>query len=57
MEELKTFVIDMTAEEGNKFRLNGEAIDPLYIQSIDIHLEGGMATIETVRRRNMPLAK
>lgn len=57
MEELKTFVIDMTAEEGNKFRINGEAIDPLYIQSIDIHLEGGMATIETVRRRNMPLAK
>lgn len=47
-EDLKTFVIDMTAESGNRFRLNGEPIDISNVQSMDIHIESGIATIKTV---------
>lgn len=56
MEEcLNTFVIDMSAERGNRFRLNGEPIDTSNIQSMDIHIENGHVSIRTVELRNLPL--
>lgn len=55
MENLNTFVIDMTQEEGNQFRLNGEPIDISNIQTMDIHIELGEVQIRTVELKNMKL--
>lgn len=52
---LNTFIIDMTAEKGNRFRLNGEPIDIANIQSMDIHIEKGSVSIRTVELKNLPL--
>lgn len=52
-ERLNTFVIDMTAEKGNQIRLNGESIDISNMQSMDIHIEKGTASIKTVNSRNL----
>lgn len=54
-ENLNTFVIDMTQEKGNRFRLNGEPIDISKVQTMDIHIEGGMVQIRTVELKNMKL--
>lgn len=54
-ESLNTFVIDMTQEKGNRFRLNGEPIDISHVQTMDIHIEAGSVQIRTVELKNMKL--
>lgn len=51
-ERLNTFFIDMTVEKGGRFRLNGEPIDISNMQSMDIHIEGGIVSIKTVESRS-----
>lgn len=55
IESLNTFIIDMTQEKGSRFRLNGEPIDISKVQTMDIHIEGGMVQIRTVELKNMKL--
>ncbi len=54
-ESLNTFIIDMTQEKGNRFRLNGEPIDISKVQTMDIHIERGEVQIRTVELKNMKL--
>ena len=56
IEDLNTFIIDMTQEKGNRFRLNGEPIDISHIQTMDIHIECGQVQIRTTELKNMRLA-
>ena len=56
IDDLNTFVIDMTQEKENRFRLNGEPIDISHIQTMDIHIEGGQVQIRTTELKNMRLA-
>lgn len=56
IDDLNTFVIDMTQEKENRFRLNGEPIDISNIQTMDIHIEGGQVQIRTTELKNMRLA-
>jgi len=56
IDDLNTFVIDMTQEKGNRFRLNGEPIDISNVQTMDIHIEGGQVQIRTTELKNMRLA-
>lgn len=56
IDDLNTFIIDMTQEKGNRFRLNGEPIDISNIQTMDIHIEGGQVQIRTTELKNMRLA-
>lgn len=55
IDDLNTFVIDMTQEKGNQFRLNGEPIDISNIQTMDIHIECGQVQIRTTELKNMRL--
>lgn len=55
IDDLNTFIIDMTQEKGNRFRLNGEPIDISNIQTMDIHIEGGQVQIRTTELKNMRL--
>lgn len=55
IDDLNTFIIDMTQEKGNRFRLNGEPIDISNVQTMDIHIEGGQVQIRTTELRNMRL--
>ena len=54
-EKLNTLVIDMTAEKGKRFVINGEPIDTSNVLCMDIHIEGGRASIMTYKKRNMVL--
>ena len=45
IDDLNTFIIDMTQEKGNRFRMNGEPIDISHIQTMDIHIEGGIGSV------------
>lgn len=56
IDDLNTFIIDMTQEKGNRFRLNGEPIDISNVQTMDIHIEGGQVQIRTTELKNMRLA-
>ena len=56
IDDLNTFIIDMTQEKENRFRLNGEPIDISHIQTMDIHIEGGQVQIRTTELKNMRLA-
>ena len=56
IDDLNTFVIDMTQEKGNRFRLNGEPVDISNVQTMDIHIEGGQVQIRTTELKNMRLA-
>lgn len=55
IEDLSTFVIDMTQEKENQFRLNGEPIDISHIQTMDIHIQCGQVQIRTTELKNMRL--
>lgn len=55
IDDLNTFIIDMTQEKGNRFRLNGEPIDISNIQTMDIHIEGGQVQIRTTELKNTRL--
>lgn len=55
IDDLNTFIIDMTQEKGNRFRLNGEPIDISNVQTMDIHIEGGQVQIRTTKLKNMRL--
>lgn len=55
IDDLNTFIIDMTQEKGNRFRMNGEPIDISHIQTMDIHIEGGQVQIRTTELKNMRL--
>ena len=55
IDDLNTFIIDMTQEKENRFRLNGEPIDISHIQTMDIHIEGGQVQIRTTELKNMRL--
>lgn len=55
IDDLNTFVIDMTQEKENRFRLNGEPIDISHIQTMDIHIESGQVQIRTTELKNMRL--
>ena len=54
-EKLNTLVIDMTADKGKRFVINGEPIDTSNVLCMDIHIEGGRASIMTYKKRNMVL--
>lgn len=56
IDDLNTFIIDMTQEKGNRFRMNGEPIDISNVQTMDIHIEGGQVQIRTTELKNMRLA-
>ena len=56
IDDLNTFIIDMTQEKGNRFRLNGEPVDISHMQTMDIHIEGGQVQIRTTELKNMRLA-
>ncbi len=53
LEPLNTLVIDMTQENDNKFRINGQPIDMSQMESLDIHIERQTAIIKTVEKRIM----
>ena len=55
METLNTFIIDMTREKGERFRLNGEPIDTSNMKTMDIHIEGGEVSIQTTETKVMKL--
>lgn len=56
IDDLNTFIIDMTQEKGNRFRLNGEPIDISNVQTMDIHIECGQVQIRTTELKNMRLS-
>lgn len=56
IDDLNTFIIDMTQEKGNRFRLNGEPIDISNVQTMDIHIERGQVQIRTTELKNMRLS-
>lgn len=55
METLNTFIIDMTREKGERFRLNGEPIDISNMKTMDIHIESGEVSIQTTETKVMKL--
>lgn len=47
IEPLNTFVIDMTQEKGNRFRINGDPIDVSNMERMDIHISEQTVIIKT----------